>query len=109
VFVDNYGLLEMQRVFREKGWKVLTKSNTKHYNFKTVIRISGKLLSKLETHKVINHFEKTQCITQKSGLTQSAQFLIIKKGINTLEFFPRSYYINDITEMMDFIEDFKYS
>ena len=32
-----------------------------------------------------------------------------EKGINTLKFFPRSYYINDISEMLDFLEDYKYT
>ena len=32
-----------------------------------------------------------------------------EKGINTLKFFPRTYYINDISEMLDFLEDYKYT
>ena len=37
------------------------------------------------------------------------RYCLWEKGINTLKFFPRCYYINDISEMLDFLEDFKYT
>ena len=50
-----------------------------------------------------------KCITTKYGLTQTVKLCLWEKGINTLKFFPRSYYINDISEMLDFLEDYKYT
>jgi tubulin monoglycylase TTLL3/8 len=50
-----------------------------------------------------------KCITTKFGLAQTVKLCLWEKGINTLKFFPRTYYINDISEMMDFLEDYKYT
>jgi len=50
-----------------------------------------------------------RCITTKYGLCQTAKLCVWERGINTLKYFPRTYYINDISELLDFLEDYKFT
>ena len=91
---------------RSKGWIVKRNANTCVYDFKT-----GKISKNdiLTFNQVVNHFPNVKCVTTKYGLTKTMKYCLWEKGINTLKFFPRSYYINDISELLDFLEDYKYT
>ena len=77
------------------------------YDFKTSGKIAPQDL--MSYNPIVNHFPFVKCITTKKGLTKTMRLCLWEKGINTLKFFPRTYYINDISEMLDFLEDYKYT
>ena len=56
----------------------------------------------------INHFQENKSITAKFGLSRNIRNLA-SLGKDPNHFFPRCYDINDVAELEDFFEDFKYS
>ena len=96
-----------------KGWKVIgredKKVDTEIFDFRTSKGVNEKMLSKMYKNQICNHFMGVRNITTKYGLCNTIKLCLWEKGINTLKFFPRTYYINDISEMLDFLEDYKYT
>lgn len=56
----------------------------------------------------INHFQENKSITAKFGLARNIRNLA-SVGRDHSIFFPRCYDLNDVAELEDFYEDFKYS
>ena len=59
--------------------------------------------------QIVNHFQKTGCLTTKVRFSKNIRNLIWMDKIDIDKFFPRSFNLNDHIEFQDFLEDFKFT
>ena len=72
VYIDAYGLGELRRYLKSKGWKVIGREDknvdSQVFNFRTSKGVNEKMLSKMFKQQVCNHFMGVRCMTTKWGL-----------------------------------------
>lgn len=58
---------------------------------------------------MINHFSNNGCLTTKAGLCRSLRSMIYNQSIDVFEFYPRCYDLSDLSELENFVENYKWT
>lgn len=99
----------MKKCLLRRGWCENPDSPSNAFDFKWTIKMRDINYESLLPHQIVNHFGKNACFTTKVGLCRNIKNLIWSDNIDIDNFYPRCYSLNDITDLDDFIEEFKFT
>ena len=109
VYIIIGGYADLKRALDERGWVENPDKESRTFHLKWTLKKADLSFGLLQSHQLVNHFEKNTSITTKNGLCRNIRNLIWSRGEDVDMFFPRCFDLNDLSEFDDFVEDFKFS
>jgi tubulin monoglycylase TTLL3/8 len=92
----------------EVGWSENEEMESLMYDLKFMSKKKNIDYVNLQDFQYINHFQENKAITAKFGLARNIRNLATLAKDSTA-FFPRCFDMNDVAELEDFYEDFKFT
>ena len=98
---------DLRQALKDRGWIENTQHNSVCFDFKWSTRIDRIDYKSLLDFQLVNHFENCSLLTTKIGLCKNLKNLMMYNNVNINKFYPRSFDLSDISDMADFISEFK--
>jgi hypothetical protein len=105
-FIIIGGFPQIRKELLDRGWVEQDDPNSLCFDLKWTLKTSEIDFSKLQPHQIVNHYEKNRNITTKIGLSNSLRNLKWCDDIDCNAFFPRCYDLNNMDQVLSFVEDF---
>lgn len=91
------------------GWVENPDPSSDCFQFKWVLKRADAGYDTLKPFQYINHFDRNTSITTKAGLARNIRNLIWYENDDVDQFYPRCYDVNDVAELDDYLEDYKFN
>jgi len=91
------------------GWIENPDPDSRVFQLKWVLKRADAGYDTLEPFQYINHFDRNTSITTKAGLARNIRNLIWYENEDVDDLYPRCYDVNDIAELDDFLDDYKFN
>ncbi|KAL4480394.1 hypothetical protein ABPG74_020910 [Tetrahymena malaccensis] len=109
VFIVTGGYHDISRALKKRGWIANPDTKSPCYNFRWSLQTKDIDYENLKDFQIVNHFQKSACITTKVGLCKSLRNLVWHENVDIDTFYPRCFDLNDPEDFENFVEEFKSS
>lgn len=79
------------------------------FDLKWTAKVKDIHFNDLQEGQLVNHFANNGCLTSKYGLCRSLRSMIYNQGVDVFEFYPRCYDLSDLSELENFVENYKWT
>lgn len=108
VFICNGGYPDFRDALLARGWFQNMEKDSRHFDLKW--GMAGDIEhDRLRPTQIVNHFDRCRDLTTKVGLSLSLKNCIWHAGVESEEFFPRSYDLSEPCERAEFVSNFKFT
>lgn len=92
----------------KRGWFYNQERVSPYFDFKWSLKSDELRAFKLEKYQYVNHFAQNAAITTKVGLIHNLRSAVWHQSVDIDAMFPRAYDLNDLMDMDNFVQDFRY-
>jgi Tubulin-tyrosine ligase family len=90
-----------------RGWFQNHDRNSTFFDLRWSLQSNDTKAPPLQQWQLCNHFGRSAAITTKAGLLDSMKYLKWHVNADTDTVFPRGYNLNDESDLLSFVDDFK--
>ncbi len=107
VITGNYP--DIRKALLNRGWVENTNTASPFFDLKWALKHRDIDYAHLQDGQVVNHYRNTWGITTKIGLLRVLRILLWTHNVDSETFFPRAYDMSDLSDIRDFVAEFRLS
>lgn len=107
VFIVTGGYNDIKRSLRKRGWVENPDTRSPCFTFRWSLQNKDIDYESLKDFQIVNHFQKSGCITTKVGLCRNLRNLVWHDIVDIDSFYPKCFDLNDPDDLENFVEEFK--